>query len=135
MKTVRWVFFGIAFLIAFSWMKGCIVSCRERAQEKAKIEKEGKMKNPPPQSQSAPIHVLTSRIFDFDQTGVIHEYLKPGWKDYPKGGKIKIETPLGRTLYDEPGVQNNFGMQPEGWYTISKVEQKTTGVELYNYWE
>ncbi|MDQ5922418.1 MAG: hypothetical protein QG644_126 [Patescibacteria group bacterium] len=78
----------------------------------------------------------TSKLFNFtDDKRSITVYLKPGWKSYPKGGPITIQTPSGDILEDIPGVDSYFGYQPEGTYIISATSDETTGVELYNYWK
>jgi hypothetical protein len=128
-STLKWVFLGLAFIVFLIIINSGINSCKRNNSESNNPKK---TENSIPQPRVSP--VKTSRYFEFDRARSVHVYLKAGWKDYPKGGEIKIETPEGRTLYDKPGVQNNFGMQPDGWYTISAMESKTTGVEIYNYW-
>ena len=91
---------------------------------------------PNPEDNSQQLSGKTSKLFNFtDDKRSITVYLKPGWKSYPKGGPVKIQTPSGDILEDIPGVDSYFGMQPEGTYIIYADSDETTGVELYNYWK
>jgi hypothetical protein len=76
----------------------------------------------------------TKRYFQFPKSGCFEVYLKQGWSTFPKGGKISIKTPNNRTYYDEPGVSNYLGYQPEGIYTFCRIAKSATGVEIENYW-
>lgn len=77
---------------------------------------------------------MTSKLFTFNGNRPIVVHLKPGWKSYPKGGPVEIQTPSGEILKDSPGVDTHFGYQPEGDYVIYASSDKTTGIELYNSW-
>lgn len=91
---------------------------------------------PNPEDNSQQLSGKTSKLFNFtDDKRSITVYLKPGWKSYPKGGPVKIQTPSGDILEDTPGVDSYFGMQPEGTYIIYADSDETTGIELYNYWK
>ena len=110
----------------------------EYRHEREIVKKEDSIKNAnkPPETKQQVVHphVLTSKTFYFDQSRMIKVYLYAGWKDYPKGGSIRIETPNGGTLTDWPGAIRHFGFQPEGWYYIYATSPQTTAVEIYNYW-
>ncbi|MBP6883735.1 MAG: hypothetical protein KBC06_00685 [Candidatus Pacebacteria bacterium] len=44
-------------------------------------------------------------------------------------------SPVGPILHDEPGVQHDFGFQPDGLYIIHADPQGSRrGVRLYNQW-
>ncbi len=75
------------------------------------------------------------RPFDVSKGGVA-VYLWAGWKSFPQGGKIAIQTPTGNRLVDEPGAPKDFGWQPSGSYIIYPEDPADADrkVILYNQW-
>jgi hypothetical protein len=121
----RWVLLGVIIVIGIIFL-----SIPSQSNNNCHKNNNYVANNPLP-SQSK---VKSSKLFTFDKTSKeIKVYLRSGWKDYPKGGGVKIITPNGNILEDKPGIDKNFGYQPEGWY-IFCGEKNTTGVEIYNYW-
>lgn len=54
------------------------------------------------------------------------------WRDYPKGGKIALETDSGRLIgYDEPGIDKYWGYVPDGWYIWRPASPEAWGVEIW----
>ena len=55
------------------------------------------------------------------------------WKNFPKGGRIALETDSGRLIgYDEPGIKKNWGYVPDGWYVFRPADSSATGVEIFH---
>jgi len=55
------------------------------------------------------------------------------WKDFPKGGRIALETESGRLIgYDEPGIKKSWGFIPDGWYVFRPADAEATGVEIFH---
>jgi len=126
--TVFWNIVATVAIIFVAIMLFLIVSSITRSCDRPRTSGN----STPPQTYVAP--VKTSQTFQFDETRMFSVDLKAGWKDYPKGGKIKIKAPGGYFLEDEPGVDKNFGYQPDGRYVFYALESKTEAVEIYNYW-
>jgi hypothetical protein len=61
--------------------------------------------------------------------------LYSGWKDFAFGGDITITTPGGQVLKDQPGVNHQWGLQPDGMYVfLADPAGSKRSVQILNRW-
>ena len=61
--------------------------------------------------------------------------LYSGWKDFAFGGDITITTPNGQVLRDQPGVNHQWGLQPDGLYVfLADPAGSKRSVQILNRW-
>jgi hypothetical protein len=127
---------GILGLALIFGISSYVSSRAKKAAEEtnAKLAAVEKGKSAPPTTVIIQAPAWTNKTFEVPDGGLpVHLY--PGWQTYPLGGAITITTPGGHILKDAPGVENDFGWQPEGDYIIRPdplgSKRKVT---IYNRW-
>lgn len=138
-RLISRTFWVVAIILAlwgiFSWASS--------KMEKAKTEKAAALErartNPPSARVIIPVvRPRVPRTLEIPQEG-LRIWLEESPAIYPKLGVIIIETPSGRIIYDQPGMDTfrpgSEPYEPAGFYTFRPdPPESIRRVEIYNRW-
>jgi hypothetical protein len=157
---VKWIFLGLALALAIVYgsyqhsasvaeaeAKADPANCQDKAGDwvftpagSYRRAGDGKCVVGTPPPPPAPHTVVpaekpwTFRTLEIPAGGLAVQ-LYSGWKDFAFGGDITITTPNGQVLRDQPGVNHQWGLQPDGLYVfLADPAGSKRSVQILNRW-
>jgi hypothetical protein len=125
------VFLGLALIVLIIIINSGINSCKRNNSEGNKTLKGSASPSAPSKAQPVGKQKTLYRFSDYPN-GRFTVTLNSDAEFYPKGGKIKIQTPAGEIWDDELGTAHDRPPQTGGPFTFWANDSIAWGVEIWN---